>query len=357
MQAVKVPFSQKNPTVLGVAALTGIAVGLSVALNLDSIPLFHGGTTSYHAHFAEAAGLREGEEVRIAGVKVGKVTGLELDGNRVRVDFRVDDGVRIGDESKIDIKIKTLLGAHFLAVDPRGAGRQDPDRAIPVSRTSTPYEVVPAIADLSKNIDAIDTDQLAESFDTLSATFENSPEEIKASLRGLRRISQTISKRDDELNQLLIRAKDVTGVLNERSDELVKLMQDGDKLLQAVQNRRDTIHQLLVNTYRLAQQLNAVIDENEDEIKPLLANLQKVTKVLLDNRDNLDRSLQLMAVYARQFADATGTGRWFDSYIQNFIPLPASIGDPSKEKKPSSKNKKKSSNEKSSGNGSLPLLP
>ncbi len=352
---MKVPFRDKNPTVLGVAALTGIAVGLTVALNLDSIPLFHGGTTSDHAHVAEAAGLREGEEVRVAGVKVGKVTGLELDGNRVRVDFRVDEGVRIGDESTVNIKIKTLLGAHFLAVEPDGDRRQNPAQAIPTNRTTTPYEVVPAIADLSKNIDAIDTDQLAESFDTLSATFENSPEEIKASLRGLRRISQTISKRDDELNELLVRAKDVTGVLNDRSGELVKLMQDGDKLLQAVQARRDTIHQLLVNTYRLAQQLNAVIDENEDEIRPLLANLQKITKVLLDNRDNLDRSLQLMAVYARQFSDATGTGRWFDSYIQNFIPLPASIGDPSKDKKPTSKNKK--SNEKSSGNGSLPLLP
>ncbi|MEO3785850.1 MCE family protein [Actinocorallia sp. B10E7] len=357
---MKVPFREQNPTVLGVVALTGIAVGLTVALNFDSVPLINGATT-YHAHFAEAAGLREGEEVRIAGVKVGKVTGLELDGGQVRVDFRIDKEVRIGNESKVDIKIKTLLGSHFLAVDPRGSARQDPDKAIPVTRTSTPYEVVPAIADLSKNIDAIDTKQLAESFDTLATTFENSPEEIKASLRGLRRISQTVSKRDDELNELLIRAKEVTGVLSDRRGELVKLLQDGDKLLVAVQNRRNVIHQLLVNTYQLAQQLNALIDENEDEIKPLLANLQKVTKVLLDNRDKLDRSLQLMATYGRQFADATGSGRWFDNYIQNFIPLPASIGDPSKDKSPASskdKNKKKStSTEKSSGNGSLPLLP
>lgn len=352
---MKVPFREQNPTVLGVIALTGIAVGLTVALNLDSLPLINSSTT-YHAHFAEVAGLRTGEEVRIAGVKVGKVTGMSLDGGRVRVDFQVERDVRVGNESKVSIKIKTLLGSHFLALDPRGAAKQDPDRTIPITRTSTPYEVVPAIADLSKNIDSIDTKQLAESFDTLSKTFENSPEEIKASLRGLRRISQTVSKRDDELNELLVRAKEVTGVLDERKTELVKLMQDGDKLLQAVRNRREVIHQLLVNTYRLAQQLNALIDENEDEIKPLLANLQKVAKVLLDNQDNLDRSLQLMATYARQFSDATGNGRWFDSYIQNFIPIPASIGEPSKDK-PSKNKKKSTSTEKSSGNGSLPLLP
>ena len=349
---MKVPFREKNPTVLGLVALTGIAVGLTVALNLESLPLINASTT-YHARFTEVAGLREGEEVRIAGVKVGKVTGMELEAGQVRVDFRIEEGVRIGNESKVAIKIKTLLGAHFLALDPLGEVRQDPGRTIPSTRTSTPYEVVPAIADLSKNIDEIDTKQLAESFDTLSTTFENSPEEIKASLRGLRRISQTISKRDQELHLLLERAKDVTGVLNERKGELVKLMEDGDRLLQAVRARRTLIHQLLVNTYQLAQQLNALIDENEDEIKPLLANLQKVSKVLLDNRDNLDRSLELMAVYTRQFSDATGNGRWFDSYIQNFIPLPASIGDPSTDKS----SKKKKTTEKQSGNGSLPLLP
>ncbi|GAB2815536.1 MCE family protein [Actinocorallia aurea] len=358
------PFRERNPAVLGGVALAGIAVGITLALNLDSLPVIGGGTT-YHAQFAEAAGLKEGEEVRIAGVKVGKVTGMELEGDHVRVDFKVTEDVRVGDATRVEIKIKTLLGAHFLALDPRGRTEQKPGQAIPISRTTTPYEVVPAISDLATTVEDIDTDQLAQSFDTLSETFENSPEEIKASLRGLRRISETISSRDDDLSELIDRAKDVTGVLNDRQDDLVQLVQDGDRVLQAVKARRQTIHELLVNTYALAQQLNALIDENEDEIKPLLANLKKVTGILLDNRDNLDRTIELMAVYGRQFTDATGQGRWFDSYIQNLLPVPVSIGDASTDKKNKSdkktgKKKGQSGNNskpESAGDGLLPLLP
>jgi phospholipid/cholesterol/gamma-HCH transport system substrate-binding protein len=300
-----------------------------LALNLQSIPFVSGGRT-YHAAFAEAAGLRNGEEVRIAGVKVGKVTGLGLEGDHVKVDFLVDDGVRIGDLSRVEIKIKTLLGSHYLAIDPRGPNRQDPGKTIPVSRTSTPFEVVPAINELSQqfnqNAGGIDTKQLAESFDVLSTTFKNSPEEIKASLRGLRRLSTTISSRDDELHQLLGRSARVTQVLADRNQEFTKLIADGDKILQAVSARRAVIHQLLVNTVALSTQINAVIGENQAQIQPMLANLQRVNKILLKNQNNLDRTIQLLGPYAKQFTDATGTGRWFDSYIQNLIPNPASIG-------------------------------
>ncbi|MCD0450273.1 MCE family protein [Actinocorallia sp. API 0066] len=349
------PFRERNPAVLGTVALAGITAGIVLALNLDSLPVIGAGTT-YHAHFAEAAGLKEGEEVRIAGVKVGKVTGLDLDAGKVRVDFKIDEGVHVGEASVVHIKIKTLLGAHYLALDPIGKRAQKPGQVIPVTRTHTPYEVVPALSDLTENVEAIDTDQLAKSFDTLSETFENSPEEIKASLRGLRRISETISSRDDDLALLIDRARDVTEALDQRKGDLVSIVREGDRVLQAVKARRQTIHDLLVNTYALAQQLNAVIDENEDEIKPLLANLQKVTDILLDNRKNLDRMVQLMSVYSKQFADATGTGRWFDSYIQNLLPVPVSIGEPSTDRPTKKKGSGGEKNNKPA-DGPLPLLP
>jgi phospholipid/cholesterol/gamma-HCH transport system substrate-binding protein len=321
---MRIPFRERNPVPIGLAAIGTIVVALIVALNLESIPLISG-ATSYNAAFAEAAGLKADEEVRIAGVKVGKVTGLKLEGDHVRVDFRVDDGVRLGELTRAEIKIKTVLGAHYLSLDPRGPGRQDPGKQIPVSRTATPFEVVPAVSELSQRVGDIDTAQLAQSFDVLSDTFKNSPEEIKGSLRGLSRLSQSISSRDDQLHELVKASKDVTGVLADRNEEFVKLLADGDRILQAVEARRAVIHQLLVNTVRLSQQVNGLIADNQKEIGPMLANLQRVNAILLKNQANLDRTIQLLAPYASQFTDATGSGRWFDSYIQNLIPIPASV--------------------------------
>ncbi|WUI00295.1 MCE family protein [Spirillospora sp. NBC_00431] len=346
---MKVSFRERNPVPIALSGFAVILVLVLLAMNLESVPFVSGGDT-HTAAFKEAAGLKKDEEVRIAGVKVGKVTDLELDGDHVKVTFKVDDGVRLGDRTEAGIKIKTVLGAHYLALTPRGKGRLG--RNIPIERTHVPFEVVPAISELSQRVGAIDVKQVAKSFDVLSDTFKNSPEEVRASLQGLRRLSNTVASRDDQLHELAGKAKDVSKLLADRNQDFAKLVQDGDKVLQAVQARRAVIHQLLVNTVTLSQQVNALINENDKQLRPMLANLAKVNRVLLKNQDNLDRILQLFAPFARQFADVTGTGRWFDSWIQNLIPIPASIQLPQ-----GGGNAKKQGGQTGSTDNPLPFLP
>ncbi len=321
---MRVSFRERNPVPIGLTGFAVIIVLVLLALNLESIPFVKSGTVRT-ASFREAAGLEPDEEVRIAGVKVGEVKDLELDGDTVKVTFRVDKGVKLGDRTEASIKIKTVLGAHYLELIPRGKGELG--RHIPVERTHVPFEVVPALSELSERVGEIDVQQVAQSFKVLSQTFENSPEEIRASLRGLRRLSDTIASRDEELHELAGKAKDVSKLLADRNQDFAKLVEDGDRVLQAVQARRQVIHQLLIRTVTLSQQVNALIKENEGQLRPMLANLERVNRVLLKNQQNLDRILQLFAPFARQFADVTGTGRWFDSWIQNLLPIPASIGD------------------------------
>jgi virulence factor Mce-like protein len=325
---MRIPFRERNPVPIGLGAFAVIIVLLVLAMNLGSIP-FINGTRTHTAAFAEAAGLKPDEEVRIAGVKVGKVTGTDLDGDHVKVTFQVDNDVKLGDLTRAEIKIKTVLGAHYLSLDPRGGGTLA--RQIPLDRTATPFEVVPAISQLSQRLQKIDYQQVAKSFDVLSDTFQNSPDEIRASLKGLRRLSSTIASRDEELHELAGRARSVSQLLADRNQDFSKLIEDGDKILQAVQARRAVIHQLLVNTVMLSQQINALIKENQAQLKPMLQNISGVTKVLLKNQQNLDRTIELFAPFARQFSEVTGNGRWFDAWIQNLIPIPAHIEDPPKQ--------------------------
>src|SRR5687768_2341274 len=159
---MKVSFRERNPVPIGLAGFAVIAVLVLLATNLPAIPFVSGGST-HTASFREAAGLKADEEVRVAGVRVGEVTGLDLDGDHVRVTFRVDDGVALGSRTEAAIKIKTVLGAHYLALTPRGTGRLG--RHIPIERTHAPFEIVPAISELSRRVGAIDARQVAASFD------------------------------------------------------------------------------------------------------------------------------------------------------------------------------------------------
>lgn len=324
---MRVPFRERNPVPIALISFAVIGLLIALALSLDRIPFLGGGTHTHTAAFSEAAGLRSGEEVRIAGVKVGKVTSLDLAGDHVKVTFEVDSGVPLGDRTGAEIKIKTLLGQHYLALVPRGTGRLS--REIPLSRTHAPYEVTAAVQDLSSRISQIDYGEVAKSFDVLADTFRNSPDEIRASLRGLRRLSDTVASRDQQLHELAQRARSVSQLLADRNADFARLIDDGDLILREVRARREVIHQLLIRTVTLSQQVNGLISDNEEELRPMLANLQRVNRILLSNQDNLDRMIELYGPFARQFGDATGSGRWFDAYIQNLIPIPASIQPPS----------------------------
>ena len=101
-------------------------------------------------------------------MRVGKVRGIELDGNQVRVEFQVDEDAEFGAETGAAIRVKTLLGAMFLALSPAGSGQLEEEGEIPVERTDSPYDVVEVFEGLAERSERIDTDQLADALDTMA---------------------------------------------------------------------------------------------------------------------------------------------------------------------------------------------
>jgi phospholipid/cholesterol/gamma-HCH transport system substrate-binding protein len=319
------PFRQRNPVAIGWAGLIAIALLIVVAFNASNLPVIGGGTT-YHADFTEAAGLKPGDEVRIAGVKVGTVRDVQLADDHVVASFRIKDAW-IGDRSRVDIKIKTVLGAKYLSIDPSGDAQQRPGSEIPVGRTTTPFDVFPAFEQLTEVAGRIDTGQLARALDTLSNTFADSPEDVRGSLAGLSKLSRTVASRDAQLATLLGRARQVTKTLSDRDDQLIRLVNDGNLLLQEIQRRRAVIHALLGSTSSLAVQLSGLVRDNQKQLTPALRQLSGVVTLLQRNQDNLDKGIAAMAPFVRVFTNTLGNGRWFDSYIQNLLtPLPLQVG-------------------------------
>jgi phospholipid/cholesterol/gamma-HCH transport system substrate-binding protein len=312
------PFRDRNPVIIGAVSLAVIALLVFLAFNAQSLPIIGGGTV-YKAQFSEAAGLKADDPVRVAGVKVGKVESLALEHGAVTVAFRVSDAF-VGDQSEAAIKIETVLGAKYLALVPRGSTPLDPQKPIPVARTASPYDVVEAFADLSKTVEQTDTTQLANSFEVLSQTFANTPEEVRTSLEGLARLSDTISSRDAQLGQLLSATRKVSQVLADRNGEFSQLIVDSNTLLTEVQRRRELIDSILKSTQQLSQQLSGLVADNRAALTPALQKLSVVTDVLSRNRTALAQTVNNLAPFVRVFTNTLGNGRWFDSFVDNLLP-------------------------------------
>ncbi len=318
------PLRQRNRASVGAVALVLIAALCAVAFSARSLPIIGEGTT-YSAYFSESAGLTSGNQVQVAGVKVGEVRSVSLDGDRVRADFTAQD-VPLGERTSASIEIRNLLGEKYIKLRPQGEGELSGDEPIPVKRTDAPYDIPKALDDVSETAGQIDTEQLAGSFRTISETFQNTPQEMRGTLQGLSALSDSLAKRDEELRRLVSRTADVSDVVAERKEQVSRLVQDGNRLLEELQKRQEVITSLLSGTERVSEELRGLVRDNQQELGPTLDKLERVSSMLQRNQDSVANSISALAPYVRVFNNTVGNGRWFDGYLCGLL---QSCEDPS----------------------------
>lgn len=313
-----VPRTDRQKIRIAIIGLTALAFFFGLAINFQRLP-FLGAGTGYRAEFTDASGLVPGEEVRVAGIKVGTVTGialaLEPSGARVVVSFTVK-GVDLGVTTTAGIEVKTLLGQHYLSVTPSGGGALPANAVIPLSRTKTPVNIVPAFQQLATEASGIDTKQVAAAFDALSQTLQSTAPEMTQTLRGLSRISRAVTSRDIEIRALFARASMVSRVVASRDADIAQLLTDTNTVLAELHARRDTITRIIAGTSGLARQLSGLVTDNRAQLGPALTKLNDVLAVLRKNKANIDQAIQVGLVYGREFVNVGGSGRWFDASVK-----------------------------------------
>ncbi len=277
----------------------------------------------YQAVFAEAGGLTAGNNVKVSGVTVGTVSGVELDHGKALVTFAVNSKVRLGIDSIAQIGIGTLLGERMLVIEPRGNGRLHAMERIPLTRTTSPYSLSDALNEFTSNTAQTDTAAINQSLDVLSETVERLSPQLGPTFDGISRLSNSLNSRNESLRGLLSTAADVTGILSERSQQVNSLILNANDLLGVLQDRRYAIVNLLANTTAVAQQLSKLVDENEQELAPTLQQLNRVSEMLERNRDNLTKSLSGLAKYQLTQGEAVNNGFYYYGFASNLLPGPA----------------------------------
>lgn len=299
---------------MGLVILACVTVA---AFKYDRLP-FIKNTTDYTAYFSEAGGIRQGNSVRVSGMGVGRVTGIKLEGNKVRVGFTVRNFVRLGDRTEAAIKTETILGAKMLELTSRGEGKLS--GAIPLERTHSPYDLPDALGDLTTQISGLDTAQLSSALTTLANTFKETPSEVKPALEGVARFSETLNNRDTQLRNLLSNANRVSGVLGRRSQQIAALVADSNALLAALLDERDSIDALMNNLTAVSHQVSGLVDDNRTQLKPALDKLNGVLEILDNRKQDIQATLPKFKRYAMSFGECLGSGPFFKAYVANLIP-------------------------------------
>ena len=304
---------------IGAISLVVALVAMAAAINLQKLPGLRG--TSYQAAFTDASGLHEGNMVQIAGIRVGRVGGIELAGDHVVVHFTMDNGVELGGETDASIEVLNLLGEKFLNLRPQGDESLEAGGTIPLERTSSSYDIVEVFTELSDTSENIKIPQLQRALTTVADTMNRTSDEAALTFEGLSRLSVAIASRDEEIQTLLERAGSVSRLLAARKGDIVELVEDSDLILRELRKRKEAIHGLLVGTATLARELGGLVDDNQAQIGPMLESLREVTQLLVDREEQMQAAIHNLGPYVRILSNIIGTGPWFDAYASNLFTL------------------------------------
>ncbi|WP_036494109.1 MCE family protein [Nocardia sp. BMG111209] len=300
---VRRPLDQHRKSSLGVTAMIALVAVLAVVVVINS---WGPGDRRYDGEFAQAAGLRAGDPITVAGVPVGTVTGERLDGDRVVVGMRIRDSVHLGRDTRASIKLTTLLGSRYVELRPAGAADL-PHQRIPLAQTAVPYDLQQALQDATVTFDQLDTRQLAASLNTAATQLAGLPEVLPDMLRNIQSLANILGQHRDQLNSLLTGTQRLTALVSAQEQTLSAVVGQGRDLLQQIVVRRDAIEKLMAGTTRLVTQLRTLTVDDRPGLDRLLAGLNGFLGSLTAHDDLIRSFLQILPIPVRNFTNATGT--------------------------------------------------
>jgi phospholipid/cholesterol/gamma-HCH transport system substrate-binding protein len=315
-------FRDRNPYLIGLVSVGIIAVLVGFAF---LVGILHLGEKVYAVQgvFSDAAGIRSGDDVRVAGVKVGRVTGVKADrkAGDVLVDFVVNDNVQLSRDATAEVALQTLLGTKFLRLGgpvhaPYLRDVADGRRIIPISRTKTPFDVFELTKIGTRSIEATDTEKLNQFITQLADVSAGKHDQIAELLTSITTVSDTITTRDAQLDELLQRADKLSATLDDKDQTLVGLIDQSQAVLDLVARRRTDIGKALGDGATTVEQLSSIVQTHKAQLDAILDTLHPTVDILDRRSGDIDRTLSWVGAGALGLSSATSHGPWEDIYIR-----------------------------------------
>ncbi|GAA1956900.1 MCE family protein [Nocardioides panacihumi] len=306
--------------------VTTLATGLLV-LTIGNISF--GGTHEFKAVFSDATGVNKGDDVRIAGVKVGTVRKVEItDRTRALITFSVKDGQSLGESTHAAIRYRNLVGQRYVALsDEIGGGAQlKPGQTIPVSQTSPALDLTVLFNGFKPLFQALSPSDINKLSYEIVQVFQGEGGTLDSLLTHTASVTQTLADRDAVIDSLIDNLNQVLDHLGDRDQQLSSLITTfrtfvhgltGDR--QAILSSLDQISGLSVQTASLLQGIRSPFVQDIKQLRRVAGNVDA-------NKAELDRAIQVLPIKLEKVGNTATYGSFFNFYLCNFtgtVKLPA----------------------------------
>lgn len=310
--------------------VTALATGV-LAMTIANTSLT--GRSSYLARFTDVSGLLVGDDVRIAGVRVGSVETIELVDRRIaQVGFSVDEAVRLPASVTASVLYKNLIGQRYLALE-RGPGPPGealpPGGLIPIERTTPPLNLTVLFNGFTPLLVGLDPAQINRLSFEIVQVLQGQGGTVESLLASTSSLTAELADRDRVIGEVIANLNAVLDTVNARDEQLSALIVQLQRLVSGLSADREPIGQAITSLDRLAGTTAGLVGEARPLVRADVAALGQVATNLADSEQLVDGVLQYLPEKLNTLSRTASYGSWFNFYLCGFegtVTVP--LGDP-----------------------------
>jgi phospholipid/cholesterol/gamma-HCH transport system substrate-binding protein len=293
----------------------------------------YGSTKSYHAVFCDVAGLSNGDDVRIAGVRVGTVSGIKLfkadqpacqrqgavaTRYLAKISFSVVSSRPLPVSTLAKLRYRNLVGQRYLDLE-QGPGDPNnllkPGSTIPVDQTTPALDLTALFNGFQPLFQGLDATQINALSQEIIQALQGESGSFDLLLSNLADLTNSIANKDAVVGQVVDNLSSVLSAIASRDSELSNLILQLQRFISglaqdrtSIGNSIDSINNLATSTTGLLTQIRAPLAKDITDLSALTANLNKGSSTVAAFLQQLPNTVAALV--------RTGSyGSWFNFYL------------------------------------------
>ncbi|MGW0894261.1 MCE family protein [Saccharopolyspora sp. NPDC002578] len=312
MRGLTAPLVKLSLFTLVTVLLTALLAMTVAASNVGS-------TSEYAAKFDDASGLGVGDEVRIAGVRVGEVSSLEVvDGTRALARFEIDAARTLPADAVATVKYRNLAGQRYLALD-AALSPGEPELAagatLPVEQTRPALNLTALFNGFQPLLQALEPGDVNKLSGQLIQVLQGEGGTVESILAHTASLTSTLAEKDQVIGQVIDNLNAVLGQVSARSPQLGELIDALQRLVSGFAEQREPIGDAVTALDDLTHTTAGLLQDARPPLREDVAALGDLSANLNAGLPQLEHDVRTLPGRLDSLTRTVSYGSWFNFYL------------------------------------------
>jgi phospholipid/cholesterol/gamma-HCH transport system substrate-binding protein len=272
--------------------------------------------TTYKAAFSDVTGLLPGDDIRVSGVQVGRITSAKVEQGHALVSFQLESDVRLTTAATARIRYKNLLGQRYVALELSNDGNRLGDGdTIPLGQTQPALDLTTLFNGFKPLFKALSPEDVNKLAAEVVATLQGEGGTVDALLASTSSLTNTLAARDAAIGRVITNLSAVTATVAERDDTLGQLIAELQRFTTGLAGDRDAIGNSIGSVDRLAAATARLLEESRPALDRDLAALNTIVDVVAAKSPVVDEALKRLPDALAALTRAQSYGSWLNLYV------------------------------------------